>query len=256
MIKYNKYIYKKNEIKDPKLRLLINHHAGGSSTTYFNFCNFFPENWDICFLDLPNRGIDFSDDFVRNRDELINFVDKYLKDLNDVPLALFGHSLGGYISFEIAHQLSLQKENSLIWLGISATKPPNLLKKDVSLPEYLNSSELLIKWMKDVGGTPDEFFNSSELLNLFLPVIKNDLTLFHNLNSNPVYFEKLKIPISIFSGMKDMKASPIEMSNWRNFTEKEFSQNEYEGGHFYFQGKEKILVNSILNSLNKISIFN
>ena len=32
MIKYNKYIYKKNEIKDPKLRLLINHHAGFRSS--------------------------------------------------------------------------------------------------------------------------------------------------------------------------------------------------------------------------------
>ena len=255
MIKYNKYIYKKNEIKDPKLRLLINHHAGGSSTTYFNFCNFFPENWDICFLDLPNRGVEFSEDFVRNRDELQSFIKEYLKDFQDAPLALFGHSLGGYISYEIAQLLSSQNEIPLIWLGISATKAPNLIKKEVTLPEYLNSSELLIKWMKDIGGTPDEFFNSSELMNLFLPIIKNDLTLFHNLNNNPVYFEKLKIPISIFSGKIDFKASPSEMSNWKNFTENKFSQNEYEGGHFYFQGNEKILVDSILNNLNKLSHF-
>ena len=252
MFKYNKYIFKKSQIKKPKLRLLISHHAGGSSSNYFNFSNFFPEDWDICFLDLPCRISDFSDTFIKNRFDLQEFIELYLKDFNDAPLALFGHSFGAHISFEIAHLLLSKNENYPLWLGISATLPPHLIKNEVTLPNYLKSNELLIKWMKNIGGTPIEIFDAPELLELFLPVLKNDLTLFHNLSNNPRSLAKLKIPISIFSGKEDQKAPLIEMSNWKNYTDSNFIMNEYEGGHFYFQGKENIIVENIISNLNKL----
>lgn len=249
LLKYNHFIYKKNQINNPKLRIIINHHAGGSSASYFKFCEYFPNNWDICFLDLPCRGIDFFENPIKNREDLYLFFDKYLKNFNDIPLALFGHSMGAHIAYEMAHYLKQKKDSPLVWLGVSGKKAPNIFKKEISTPVYLNTNESLTNWLKSIGGTPSEFFESPDLLEFFLPILRNDLSLYYNLENQLVCFNKLDVPISIFSGISDEKALPNEMSKWKEFTLNKHFLNEFEGGHFYFQGKEEVVANKIIENI-------
>ena len=150
MLKYNNHLYKANFITKPKLRVLFIHHGGGSALNYFKFKEYFPSKWEIIFLDMPGRSSHISENHIKNRKELQIFSEKIIPDLKNVPLAIFGHSMGALIAFEFANFIHLTKQIDVIWLGISGKKPPNIANKSNSkMPIYLSSNEHLKKSSKN-----------------------------------------------------------------------------------------------------------
>lgn len=256
MLYFKRNIYRTKKIKKPKLRLIFIHHAGGSAFIYFKFAELFPDTWEICFLELPGRGKDKSEKAIQNRNELYNFFEFTTSQFNDeIPLALFGHSMGAQIIFEYAHYLHKINNHSLKWLAISAKKPPKKVLNDHNnLPLCFSSNEVLIEKLKLLGGTPNEFFESQELMNFFLPILKKDLLLCHNLESTCFQPSALKIPITIFSGSQDLGALPHEMEEWKDFTTSHFTAQKFNGGHFYFQGIENKISQTIIQYLNQSNL--
>ena len=43
-------------VAKPVVRLIVFHHAAGSSSTYYGFNNWIPDDWDLLLCDLPGRG--------------------------------------------------------------------------------------------------------------------------------------------------------------------------------------------------------
>jgi medium-chain acyl-[acyl-carrier-protein] hydrolase len=255
LLQFNKNIYRKRIIHNPKLRIIFIHHAGGSALSYFKFCEYFPKSWEICFLEIPGRGRDISEKPIQNREELHSFLDFTTKELNDSPIALFGHSMGAHIAFEYAHFLRIKNNSSLALLAISGKNPPKINPSDHDgTPLHLKSNETLLERIKSMGGTPAEFFESPELMDFFLPILKDDLNLCYQLETTCLKFLKLNVPISIFAGKQDERALPQEMLGWRNFTTSHFMVQEYQGGHFYFQGLEQDIAQDIIQNLTHLNL--
>ena len=90
------------------------------------------------------------------------------------------------------------------------------------------------------------------LLDFYLPILKGDLQLCHELETPTPNYQKLNIPISIFSGSHDERASLKQMQHWQNYTTNKFTAKEFNGGHFYYQGIEKELAKSIIQNIENI----
>ncbi len=255
MLKYTKNIYRMQRLNKLNLRIIFIHHAGGSALSYFKFCEYFPKSWEICFLELPGRGREISEKPIQNREELHHFLDIITKELNDVPLAIFGHSMGAHIAYEYGHFLNIKNTPPLIWLAISGKKSPktNTNCQD-GIPLHLRSQEALLERIKSMGGTPKEFFESPELMEYFLPILKSDLSLCYQLETTCLGFPKLKTPISIFSGTEDERAPVKEMLCWKDFTTSHFMAQKFAGGHFYFQGIEQNIAQRMIQSLTNLNL--
>ncbi|WGL60227.1 thioesterase domain-containing protein [Pigmentibacter sp. JX0631] len=249
MINANKNIFIINKIDNPEVKLIVNHHAGGNAAFYFKFTDYFPKNWEIYLIDLPLRSYHNQVKQLKERDDLYHFFSNTFNEFETGNIAIFGHSLGGHISLELAYYLEEIKNIKIKWLGISSKNPPGQSKN--TIPLYTYSDEELINWLRKVNGTPSELLENKEILNLFLPSLRHDLYLYHNLNSSFKLKYKLEIPLSIFYGNKDSGIEKEKITNWKNFTKNTCNIINFEGNHFYFNDNLDFFSNTLISEIKR-----
>lgn len=249
MIQYKKNVYLNQIIKKPKIKLIINHHAGGNATFYFKFLEYFPKDWEVYLIDLPFRAYQTNGIPLEKREDLFQFFTEIFSEFEADKIALFGHSLGAHISIELIHFLKNHLNTEPKWLGVSSKNPPNPHKTNTAILNY-NDEELLL-WLKKMNGTPKELLDNKDILNLFLPCIKSDMKLYIKLNTTFNDKEKFDIPISVFYGNKDPSINPDDINNWDNFTHHKCDYNIYDGDHFYFNNKESKFAHDMIEAIQK-----
>src|SRR3977135_2339774 len=89
---------------NPSLRLIVFHHAGGSAAMYHPISAQLPEDWELLILDLPGRGKRYAEAPINNTPALVERVVNDVRPWLDVPVALFGHSLGAILAAEVGRE--------------------------------------------------------------------------------------------------------------------------------------------------------
>ncbi len=228
-----------------RLRLFCCHPAGSGASIFLSWAKLLPPEIELYALQLPGRETRIREPFITQISpsvvELTQELSAYLKDC---PFALFGHSLGALIAFDIARQLRSQRLPQPIHLFLSGRNPPHLLLKNCL---HQKPDHVLIEKLREYGGTREEVLQNSELMELFLPILRADLTL----NETYVYSpdSPFKYPISVFGGMEDNSINQEELSQWHKYTSNKFDIKMFAGGHMFFIEQPQPLVSEIALSL-------
>jgi surfactin synthase thioesterase subunit len=147
----------------------------------------------------------------------------------DRPFALFGHSIGALIAFNLARWLREHAGLSPALLLVSGRYAPHLpsLRPAVhALPDDRFFAEL-----KYYGATPDELLHDEDLRALFLPVLRADFALFET--ATYISQAPLSCPIVALSGQDDHTVTLERVEAWREHTTNRFTLRELPGGHFF-----------------------
>ena len=168
-------------------------------------------------------------------------------EIDDCPYAIFGHSMGGSIAYNVA-QMIQRNDLPLPAHGFfSARKAPHL-SRDYDKQCHLMSDDEFRAELIDLGGTPPEFFDHPELMQLFLPLLKNDFRITETERTDgPI--NPLDIDISVFFGKED-DFTGEECNGWRLHTRRECNIQFFEGGHFFLHnetGRIAGAINAVLN---------
>ena len=99
----------------------------------------------------------------------------------------------------------------------------------------------------DLGGTPPEFFNHPELLELFLPLLKNDFRLAET-HVSLFSAKPLDVAISVFFGINE-DLSPEQCDGWKKQSLQRCSIHHFPGGHFFLHNYTGELVRIINQTL-------
>ena len=102
----------------------------------------------------------------------------------------------------------------------------------------------------EMGGTPKEFFEHPELMELLLPLLKGDFRLAETYTQE----EKdapLDCNITVLSGKQDEDTTE-DVEAWKIHTKKKCDIFYFEGGHFFIHEETEKLVN-IINAALSIS---
>ncbi|MET9497731.1 thioesterase domain-containing protein [Streptomyces sp. NPDC006552] len=216
----------------PALRLFVLHHAGGSHLLYRNWPAGLPHTWDVRLLDAPGHGLYLDlpqiTDAGRLADVLLDGIEPELT----CPYALFGHSMGALLTYEITRRAVDRGLPPPVWAGLSARSAPQSAGPGRSYHE-LPDAELRTR-LRLLGGTPDEVFDDPGLWDLFEPIIRADLRLVETWRPAPAT-RPLPVALSAFAGAADRSASPRRMAGWAAHTEHFLGLRVLDGGHFYFQ---------------------
>ncbi len=167
---------------------------------------------------------------------------KILHEIGREDYALFGHSLGGKIAFELAQRIQRERLSPPKHLIISGRGAP--LERNPSDTDFtkLSDEDFIIEITK-MGSTPVEIFENQELREFFLPILRNDFRLApwdaatHN-------HEKLQFPITIFCG-KDEGLTKSQISGWQKYSALPCNTYIFEGDHFFIQSKPEEVVATV-----------
>jgi len=211
-------------------RLFCFPYAGGSAAIiYRKWAMNLPEDLEVLPVELSGRGSRLQESLKYDMDSLVEELIGAIKNYIDKPYYFFGHSMGALVSYEIARRLS-KKHLPL---------PEKLILSSHSAPQFNKRSPVMhklpkdefIRELKELNGMPKEFFESEELLDIFLPIIKADYTVCETYEFSAR--EKLKIPFIAIRGTNDQTVLKEDMIGWSDLTQSGFKFFEFPGDHFF-----------------------
>jgi len=165
------------------------------------------------------------------------------------PYALFGHSVGAIIAFEVARELRRTGMPLPLCLFVSACRAPQLTftrHRTHDLP-----SAELIGELRRLNGTPAQILDSSEMMQFFLPIIRADLQMIQTYSY--VAEAPLGCPISAFGGSCDVEETPELISAWREQTSSSFQLQMFAGDHFFVHSEHQHLLRTIAQQLTSVT---
>ncbi|OKJ27977.1 thioesterase II family protein [Streptomyces sp. CB01580] len=147
-------------------------------------------------------------------------------------LALYGHSLGAVLAFELAHRLVEEGRSEVVRLIVSGSPAPWAGRRDRA--SGLPDDEFLCQ-VRKFAGYDHPALDSPALRELLLPTLRADVEM-HESYVSPPDRTPLPVPITAIRGDRDELVSAAEVAQWREATSRGFRQMETEGGHMYLAG--------------------
>lgn len=232
---------------DARLRLFCFPYAGGGAHIYFPWQKQLSPWIEVCAIQLPGRGVRFSDKPYSNHQHIVSEVLDSMTEYMDKPFAVFGHSMGALLAYELIQEIQskgLPQAEHLFVSGRRAMHVDTKIRPIYDLPETELISEL-----RKLNGTPVEVLENKELMSLVLPVIRADFKLCDTY-SHSEHHNKLEVNITAFEGDNDHKAQGSNVSAWQELTSGYFESKKLSGDHFFIHSNEKHLLQMLDEELS------
>lgn len=215
--------------------------------TYRTWADSLPDWIEVCPVELPGRGSRLREAPITSISTLVPVLGRALIPFLDKPYALFGHSMGALIGFELTRYFrknQLPQPVHFFASGHTAPSWPGTHPPIHDLPEYQFIEEL-----RKLNGTPDAVLRNDELMQLLLPVLRADFAM----NETYAYHDEppLDFPISAFGGTEDVDVNRESLEAWGRETTGEFSLKILSGDHFFIQSAGQIILHSIEKELSR-----
>lgn len=231
--------YKKN----PKaaIRLFCFHHSGGGASAYYPWVESLSPYIEMIPIQLPGRENRFAEPLTNNLEDIVNALTEGFYLYKEKPFFVFGHSLGGLITFEFIKSIHQRYSLYPRHIIISATKAPHMPFRMKALSPLGNKA--LKEELKVYNGIDESILNNDELLDLFLPIIRNDFSISERYRSVDV----VSLPCNILhlSGNQDVSVNQEEIQAWRAYTTGNFEHISFPGGHFFIKDHQKDIIKLI-----------
>ena len=217
------------------VRLFCIPYSGASAAVYARWSSLAPAAVAIHPVELPGRGTRADEPFATDPHRLADRLAEELADrhrLGDpaAPYALFGHSLGALVAYELAHALIRRGACPPRLLVASGTGAP-AMRDDRAWQRPRSDSELIAD-LRAMGGTPEEVIASPELMEMVLPVLRADFLMCGAYAFRPR--TPLPCPIRVLGGEQD-DVPRDALEGWRRETAAGFGLSLFPGGHFFIQ---------------------
>jgi surfactin synthase thioesterase subunit len=226
-----------------RLQLVCFSYAGGSASAYRTWPDNLPADVDICAVQLPGRDNRLAERPFTRLLDLVEALADVLEPNLRAPFALFGHSMGALVAFELTRELRRRGGPQPLRLFVSACRAPQL--PDPDPPIHLLPEPALLEELRRLDGTPTHVFENPELRSLVLPALRADFSVCETYVHESD--EPLAASISAFGGAADNEVSQDQLEGWRTQTSASFTLRIFAGNHFYFLSRARTAFFSALS---------
>ncbi len=211
-----------------RLRLFCIPAAGGGVAQFRTWIRLAPPELELGLIRLPGRETRIDRPPLRDLTVLVEQLVGALDDELDVPFAIFGHSTGALIAFEVARELERLGGPRPGALFLSAQHPPHLPG-----PPAVSDRPAaeLFAFLRELGGTPDEVLADPEMRAIALAAIRADFRLGESYRCTPGTV--VHGPIQAFAGSADAFVPPHVMERWADLALGPSQLTVLPGGHFF-----------------------
>ncbi|GGV19738.1 thioesterase [Streptomyces filipinensis] len=192
------------------VRLFCLPYAGGSASAYRAWRDLAPEHVRVYPLELPGRGARWGETPVARMEPITEMLADALAGYLDRPYALFGHSMGALIAFELARTLRGRGVAQPVHLFVSGSAAPDLPR--TRQPIHAAPDADVLEELRFLGGTPAELLDDPGLMELVLPALRADFSLLetYRYQAQP----PLGMPLTVFGGDADPLVAHGRLHRW------------------------------------------
>jgi medium-chain acyl-[acyl-carrier-protein] hydrolase len=231
---------------DVFLRLVCLPHAGGGAGAFNGWRRYLPSK--IGLVPLSLRGRD--DHRAGSRLDVRAYVDALLEDiepLGDGPLALYGHSLGAVMAFELARALRRAGRRLPVILFVSGRRAPDRPLRDPMLCELPDAQ--LLRRVGLMGGTAARVLAKPAWSQRLLATLRGELEISdrYRYDDEP----PLACPIIAFIGADDPAVPWSDWEAWRRHTSIRFAGYVLPGRHIFAPSEQRLVVSHVVDHLRQ-----
>ncbi|MFF3707010.1 thioesterase II family protein [Streptomyces phaeochromogenes] len=202
-------------------------HAGGSASFYRPVSTALRPGIEVLTVQYPGRQDRRAEQPFTDLRTLADRTFDALEPWLDSPLALFGHSMGALIAYEIA--LRMERES----------RPPTVLIASGRRAPSLGGSENvhrrddngIVAEIKRLSGTDARLLDDPEMLRAVLPAVRADYQAVETYTGDPG--AALSCPVEVFAGDNDSQVTAEQARAWHRHAAGNFTVRWFSGGHFY-----------------------
>lgn len=231
-----------------RVRLICLPAAGSGASRYRDWPVYLPDEVEVVSVQLPGRENRFADNPIESMDQLVDSLLDGLGSCLTRPFALFGHSMGALIAFELGRRIRACGV-APVHLFASGCRAPHLPSRS---PDWhtLPDQEFIAK-ITALGGIPPELLAQREFLDAMLPALRSDCTLSETYlcRSAP----PLSCPVSAFGGLADQEVLPEDVRAWSRHTTGLFRAHLLPGDHFFINSARPLLLQLLMSELHPAS---
>ena len=242
----NRWIENRIEQREPEIRLFCLPHSGGGASFYARFQEYLGEKIEVCPIQYPGHDTRAREPLIHTAEELAEaMLEGIIPLTEDLPYAVFGHSLGAIMAYETVKQiqeyeLDLPKQLFLSAAGVKFIQPP--------VPVSRQDDATLADTMLHFGGfDAEEVLHTEVFGEFYAKVIRNDFGIIENYEIDPAF--KLDVPIRVYSAEQDDNILIEDIRRWEEHTTQGISFRQYPGNHFYIKNKEREVCQDIKHIL-------
>jgi surfactin synthase thioesterase subunit len=222
-------------------------YAGGAASIYRTWHQHLPAEIEVCAVQLPGRENRIRERPFTNLVELVQALLPNLWPALDKPFALFGHSMGALIAYELAQQLQMHGHTPT-HLFVSGRRAPTLPEPEMLLHTLPSDDMFLAELQRRYNNLPTLILTDAEWRDLFTPLLRADLKLVETYTCTSR--TPLPCPLSAFGGEADPRTSHAELQAWQALTQTHFALHRFPGAHFYLNEQVQPLLAIIADRLS------
>ncbi|WP_329172052.1 thioesterase II family protein [Streptomyces sp. NBC_01477] len=208
-------------------RLICFPHAGGAAGFFRPLSAELRQRADVLCMQYPGHQDRYREPLL---DDIAALADGAAEDLapwRGEPLALFGHSMGALVAYEVARRLAADGAGP-VRLFASGRPAPSVYREG---HRHGKSDDELLADIRALDGTPPELLADEEVLQVVLPVLRSDYRAVANYRHPQG--ARLVCPVTVLTGDTDPRVTAEEARAWTRHTAADCEVRTFAGGHFF-----------------------
>ncbi|MBL1100548.1 thioesterase II family protein [Streptomyces coffeae] len=243
------WIRRWSEAAASRFTLICLPHAGGSAGFYRPWAALMPPEVELLAIQYPGREDRFEDPEATDMSELVSAVADAVAPLLDRPYALFGHSMGSAVAWELAHELNRRGASAPRRLFASGRAAPGTA---VTGQLHRQNDDTLSAELVRLGGTSREVLDDPGLRSLVLTAVRHDYRIIETYR--PPDRPPLSCPVHVLTGSTDPELgeerSRDRAGGWADLTTARTEVRVFPGDHFYLIPRRRGVVATVLRRLD------
>jgi surfactin synthase thioesterase subunit len=239
------WILRKTVNHDADVRLFCFPHAGGGASAYSGWAAELPRV-EVCPVQLPGHENRAGEPLLRSIRDMATAAATELYPLFDRPFALFGHSMGSLIAFDLARILRARNAPQPFLLIASGHCAPDVPLQRARI--YDRPHDEFVAELSSMEGTPPEILEDEDMLSFFLPPLRADFEAcdcYTYVDEPP-----LDVPILAMGGLGDTCEPWPHVAAWERHTNAPFDLRLFDGGHFFLHRHRRRIFDEIRRAID------
>ena len=242
----------------PRRRLFCLPFAGGGVAPYRAWAPLLPVDVELAAVQLPGRESRMRERSFDAIAPLVEAVHEVIAPVlaasPEMPYALFGHSMGALVAFELACALGRAAEAGALRapdaLFVSARRAPD--EPDHVPPvHHLPEAVFLDALQERYGAIPDAVRQEPELLALLVPALRADIGAIETYAYTPGRI--VACAVAAYGGTEDRHPVPAQLAGWQRVCAQPVRVRTFPGDHFYLTTQREALVRDLVATWDRLA---